>query len=132
MAVRRWAAAANPVPGAELLVRTSGPLIRYYGRTREADGRRADEAGTRADVAALPQLLDHVDHLLGDGTLTLEPPNAATLQILASVRMLVAFDDLRGLVESHACAAPARRIFPDYPEPLPPFLPAGWLPAAAV
>jgi glutathione S-transferase len=131
MDVRRWAAAANPVPGAELLVRSSGPLIRYYGRTREADGRRADEAGAHADVAALPQLLDHVDQLLGDGTLTLEPPNAATLQILASVRILLAFDDLRDLVESHACAGPTRRIFPTYPEPMPRFLPADWLPAAA-
>jgi len=128
MGVRAWAAAATPVPGAQLLVRTSGPLIRYYGRTRELDGRRANESGVRADLAALPQLLDHVDGLLTEGTLTLDPPNAASFQILASVRMMLAFDDLRALVDEHACAGPARQIFPDYPGTLPRFLPPDWLP----
>src|SRR5581483_12374125 len=119
---REWAAAAMPVPGVKLLVHTSGPLIRYYGRTRELDGRRADEAGVRADLAALPELLGRVDALLHDGTLTTDPPNAATFQILATVRTLLAFDDLRELVAAHACAGPARHIFPDYPGPLPRFL----------
>jgi glutathione S-transferase len=129
LGVRQWAASGTPIPGAQLLVRPSGPLIRYYGRTREADGRVADEAGIKADLAALPQLLDHVDALMSDGTLTVEPPNAATLQILASVRMMLAFDDLRDLVDAHACAAPARQIFADYPGTLPRFLPRDWLPA---
>jgi len=128
MGVREWAGAATPVPGVQLLVRTSGPLIRYYGRTREADGRRANEAGVKADLAALPQLLNRVDALLDDGTLTLDPPNAATVQILSSVRMLLAFDDLHDLVGAHACARPAREVFPDYPGTLPRFLPPDWVP----
>jgi glutathione S-transferase len=129
MDVRRWAAAASPFPGMQLLVRTSGPLIRYYGRTIEADGRRADEGGVRADLAALPHLLEHADELLRDGTLTLDPANAASVGVLSTVRLLLAFEDLRDLVDARACAAAARRLFPDYPGTLPRFLPRDWLPA---
>ena len=127
--VRRWAAAAMPIQGAELLVRSSGPVIRYYGRTVEADGRLGDEAGVRDDLRRLPELLDHADALLADGTLALDPPNAATLQVLSSVRTLLALADLRELVEGHACAQPAYELFSDYPGALPRFLPREWLPA---
>jgi glutathione S-transferase len=81
----------------------------------------------RADLAALPALLDRVDRMLGDGTLTLEPPNAATLQIMATVRVLGGFADLADLVASHACAAPAQTIFPHYRAQLPAFLAPEWL-----
>lgn len=128
LGVRRWAAAATPIPGVGLLVYTSGPLIRHYGRTREPDGRLADEAGVRADLQALPRVLEHIDGLIADGTLTLEPPNAAAFQILSSVRFLLAMDDLRQLVQAHACAEPAQRLFADYPGTLPRFLPPEWLP----
>jgi glutathione S-transferase len=127
--VRRWAADAQPFPGVGLLVHTSGPLIRYYGRTVEADGRRGNVEGVRSDLTELPGMLDHVDALLKDGTLTLEPPNAATLQILASVRSLLAFEDLRELVEPRACAEAARQVFPEFPGTLPRFLARDWLPA---
>jgi hypothetical protein len=72
-------------------------------------------------------LLDHVDRLLDDGTLTLDPPNAATLQIMASVNLMGRFADLGELVASHACAGPARELFPHYRAELPPFLDPGWL-----
>ena len=88
------------------------PAVEWYVRTVEADGRRATEAAVRADLAALPALLDYVDRLLDDGTLTFEPPNAATLQIMASVNLMGRFADLAELVASHACAKPARRAIP--------------------
>ena len=103
------------------------PAVEWYVRTVEADGRRATEAGVRADLAALPALLDHVDLLLADGTLTLDPPNAATVQIMASVNLMGRFADLSDLVASHACAEPARELFPNYRAELPPFLDPEWL-----
>ena len=81
----------------------------------------------RADLAALPAMLDRVDRLLADGVLATDPPNAATLQILSTVRALDAFDDLQGLVRSHACGAPAAQLFPRFPGQLPPFVDGDWL-----
>ena len=81
----------------------------------------------RADLAALPALLGHVDRLLGDDTLTLDPPNAAALQIMASVNLMGRFADLAELVASHPCAEPARELFPRYRAELPPFLDPEWL-----
>src|SRR6478736_6591416 len=91
---------------------------------------RADEAAVRRLLAALPGILDRVDALLAEGVLATEPPGAAALQVLCSVRALDAFADLHDQVASHPCAAAARAIFPGYPEPVPPFLPAQWLPGA--
>lgn len=81
----------------------------------------------RADRAAMPALLEHADALLGDGALASNPPNAVTLQILASVRMLAAFTDLQPFLERPSVPV-ARELFPAYPEPVPPFLPREWLP----
>jgi glutathione S-transferase len=131
LAVRRWGAAESPLPGRDAAARLSTPLVRYYLRTREADGRRGEEAVIRADLEALPSLLEHVDELLADGTLDPAQPNAATLQVLASVCLLHAISDLHELVDAHACAAPALELFPNYPGPLPPFLAADWLPRVA-
>ena len=111
------------------MAHTSGPIVRYYARTVELDGRRADEAGVRADLEALPSLLDHVEELLADGTLTPDEPNAATLQVLSTVRTLEAFEDLREYLGSRQCTVPARELFPRLPGDVPPFLPADWLTA---
>src|SRR5213076_2776439 len=64
--------------------------------------------------------------LLDDGTLALDPPNAATLQILSSVRFLDALADLHPRIGETPAARAARKLFPDYPEPVPPFLPPEW------
>jgi glutathione S-transferase len=131
VALRRWAIEGQSLPAAELLARISGPLVRYYGRTFEVDGRRAEEAGVRADLTALPELLAHVDALLADATIVTDPPNAAALQILSSVRLLDSFADLHELVSTYDCAEQARLVFPGYGRPLPPFLPAHLLSAIA-
>jgi glutathione S-transferase len=127
LAVRRWAADSVSLPGAGVMARVSAPLVRYYGRAHEPDGRRADEAGVRADLAALPGLLDRADALLEDGALGVDPPNAAALQILSTVRFLAEFTDLREFVDGRPAATKAREIFPNYPGPLPAFLPPAWL-----
>jgi glutathione S-transferase len=125
--LRHWVVRAQRLPIPELTAQAIRPAIEWYVRTIEADGRRATEAGVRADLAALPALLEHVDRLLGDGTLALDPPNAAALQIMATVNLTGRFADLAELVASHACAEPARRMFPRYRAELPPFLDPVWL-----
>jgi len=114
-----------PLPG--LAAQAIRPPLEWYLRTVEADGRRATEAGVRSDLAALPALLERVDQLLADGTLTLDPPNAATLQIMATVNVLGRMSDLAELVAAHECAVPARELFPHYRAQLPPFLDSRWL-----
>ncbi len=120
--LRRWLAEQSKMPMPAVAARTSGPVARYY-----AWAIGADETAARRAVQTLPQMLDHADALLADGTLTLDPPNAAALQVLCTVRALDAFSDLHAHVSGHPVAAPARELFPDYPEPVPPFIPAAWL-----
>jgi glutathione S-transferase len=128
LAVRRAGADAAGMPFAHLVALTSGPLAAYYCRTTiEPDGRRADEAGVREDLAALPELLGHVERLIDDGVLAVNPPNAATFQILASVRLLDAIADLRPHISSLSCVNRARELFPEYPAEWPSFLPEEWL-----
>jgi glutathione S-transferase len=107
----------------------SEPFARYYGRVVEPDGLRPDEAGVRHDLAALPEMLDRVDGMLADRTLALDPPNAASIQILATVRAIGAFADLRGYLAGRPAAAAAAELFPRDPGPIPAYLPVGWLAA---
>jgi hypothetical protein len=72
-------------------------------------------------------MLDRVDELLADGTLALDPPNAATLQILTTVRTLDAFEDLSEHVRAHACAEPALAMFDAPPAQVPRFVNPEWL-----
>jgi glutathione S-transferase len=80
-------------------------------------------------VPALPDLLAQADALIADGTIGGDDPNAADFQIATAVHVLLAFEDLRPLTERHPVASLARRILPDYPDPIPAFLPRDWLPA---
>jgi glutathione S-transferase len=125
--LRHWVVRNQRLPIPALSAQAIRPAVQWYARTLEADGRRATDAGVRADLAALPALLDHVDRLLGDGTLALDPPNAAALQIMASVKLMGGLADLAELVSSHQCAEPARELFPHYRAELPPFLDPAWL-----
>jgi glutathione S-transferase len=125
--IRRWAVGIQALPAPAVLAAAMQPAFAYYARTVEADGRRATEAGVRADLAALPAMFDRVDRLLEDGTLTVDPPNAAALQILSTVRVLGAFGDLREFVQSRSSAEPAGELFASYPAEVPAFLDAEWL-----
>jgi glutathione S-transferase len=126
-ALRGWVVRSQRLPIPAVTAHAMRPALEWYVRTVEADGRRATEDVVRADLAALPGLLDQVDQLMSDGTLTLEPPNAATLQIMASVSLLGRMGDLAELVASHRCAQPARELFPHYRAGLPRFLEHEWL-----
>jgi glutathione S-transferase len=126
--VRRWGARSARLPASELVARISAPPARYFARTLEADGRRGStDADGRRDFESVPGLLDRADELLADGTLTLDPPNAATLQILSSVALLHAFADLRPVIRGRPSVVAARELFPQFPGPIPEFLPPEWL-----
>lgn len=70
-----------------------------------------DEDAVRADLAALPALLDQVDAYIADGVIDGEQPNAADLQIAPTVALLCAMDDVRPLVEGRPAEAFAFRWF---------------------
>src|SRR5579872_1940241 len=110
------------------------PVMVLFGRVIS----KADDAQVRADLRRLPALLDHVDALLERGTIGGKAPNAADLQILTSIRLLMAHEDLRPAIAPRPCGNAAVRLIPDYPRsgagalpPVPAALPCDWLPTAA-
>jgi glutathione S-transferase len=116
--LRTWISEQSGVPLPAVSGALGLPAAHYYAR---AVG--ADEPAVRRALAALPATLERVDALLAEGVLTPDAPTAATLQVLCSVRALDGFADLHDQVAAHPCAAPARALFPDYPE-VPAFLAA--------
>lgn len=109
-----------------LAVATAAPLVHGSARINGA----TDDA-VRADLLSLPGLLDQVDDLIANGVIGGATPNAADFQILASVRLLTCFDDLRPLVEGRPAGERALALVPDYPGRVPPVFPAEWVPAPA-
>lgn len=92
---------------------------------------KADDAKAKADVAALPAQLEHIDAWIADGVLGGEQPNAADLQIGSSIRLLETIADIRPILEGHK-ALELTRWFPPQPGEVPAgTLPAEWLPAPA-
>jgi glutathione S-transferase len=108
-------------PGTDYAIRYVRQGWKYHGITAQ---RLAE------DLAGLPAKLDHVDALAAGGIIGDEQPNAADLQIGATLRVLLVVGDLRALIEGRACEHIARRWFPDYPGDIPAgAFPAGWVPS---
>jgi glutathione S-transferase len=105
-----------------LAVRTAAPIVAAAVRMNSAD----DEA-VRADVAALPGQLQRVDDWITEDVLGADPPNAADLQIAASLRLAMTMDDLRGAIQERPAGQMALRAIPDFPGHAPPVLPPAWL-----
>jgi glutathione S-transferase len=120
-----------PLPRA--MLRPALPL------TAKLMGRRnkADDAKAKADLAALPAQLDHIDAWIADGVLGGEQPNAADLQIGSSIRLLMTIADVRPLIEgpptqpAHPALGLTRWFEPQAGEAPAGTLPAEWLPAPA-
>src|SRR3954452_4852006 len=100
--LRRWISETSGVPAPAFAGALALPAAKYY-----AHAVGADEAAVRRALEELPAMLDHVDALLAGGALMPEAPDAATLQVLSSVRALDAFTDLREQVGR--TPAPRRR-----------------------
>jgi len=124
-ALRRWLGELGGIPAPGLASALGVPLARRFARVSDATDSRV-----RADLDALPALLDRVDELIAEGTIGAIEPNAADFQIGSSIRVLLAYEDLRPALEGRPCAELAQRLFPRYPGPVPLRLPAEWLPAA--
>lgn len=110
-----------------LAVKTAPPII--WGAARF---NRATDAAIRADLAALPGMLDRVDAWIEEGVLGGEEPSAADFQIGTSVRLLMTFDDLRPAIESRPCGEMARRVVPSFPGHVGPAFPREWLAESAI
>ena len=93
----------------------------------------ASEDSARADLAALPGLLDRIDEWIAEGVMGGERPNAADLQIGSTIRLLLTLGDVRPLIEGRPAAELIRWFPPMVGEVPAGVLPAEWLalPAAA-
>jgi glutathione S-transferase len=107
-----------PVP--TWLARPSLPLV---AKASARLNKESDES-TRVDLRALPGHLDRVDAWIADLVLGGEQPNAADLQIGASLALMRALGDLRPLIDERPCAR-----LTDYLAPVTGSAPAGVLPA---
>jgi glutathione S-transferase len=107
-------------PGTDFAMRYVHASWRYHKITA---------ARLQDDLAALPGYLEHVDALADSGVIGGEAPNAADLQIGATLRVLLTVGDLHPLLSDRAGERIARRWFPDYPGTVPAgAYPAGWVP----
>jgi glutathione S-transferase len=117
--LRRWLAESDgalPLPA--VAGRVTGPVSMYYARVAHADA-----GHVRRDIAELPRMLDHVDELIAEKVITRNPPNAATLQVMCTVRSLLGFSDFADQVGARSFAPLARELFPHFPEEqVPPFV----------
>jgi glutathione S-transferase len=102
--------------GTDYAMRFARAAWKYHGITCER---------LAADLAGLPDKIAHVQRLRDGGVLGGETPNAADLQIAATLRVLLIVGDLRerlAPVEDYA-----RRLFPEYPGEIPAgAFPTGW------
>jgi glutathione S-transferase len=120
---RQWfARVGTPLPAPAVTGWLLSPLAAGFAALAGADDNRV-----RDDLTRLPQLLDEVDRLLETGLIGGPALGAADFQIGASVRALLAMDDVGRLVAGRPAEALARRVVPDYP-PIPAVFPADWLP----
>jgi glutathione S-transferase len=124
--LRRWVAELSGLPAPNLAATLNAPVARRFARVSDASDERV-----RADLEALPAMLDRVDRWIAEGTLGGAQVNAADCQIASTVRVLLAYEDLQPLLEDRASAELATRLFPSYPEPIPLRLPVAWLPTGA-
>ncbi len=122
--LRRWVAELSGIPAPGVAATLNAPVARRFARLSEAS-----DNGVRGDLSALPAMLDRVDGWIAEGTIGGAQLNAADCQIASTVRVLLAYEDLRPMLEDRPSAALATRLFPSYPGPIPLRLPEAWLPA---
>jgi glutathione S-transferase len=80
------------------LLRPATPLTAKLMAIRN----KATDESARADLRALPQMLDRVDGWIAEGLLGGERPNAADLQIGSTIRLLNSIADVRPLLDGRA------------------------------
>jgi glutathione S-transferase len=116
------------MPAASAMAHAMKPVAWYFAHVVS----HASEDSVRAELAALPAQLDHVDELIAGGVIGGEQPNAADFQIATSIRVLLNFPPIRPLIESRPAAELAMRIVPRFGDGVPLKLPAAWVPDPAL
>lgn len=107
-------------PGTDFAIKFVRATWRYHGITA---------ARLHDDLAGLPAKVEQIERLAEDGVIGGEQPNAADLQIGATIRVLLPIADLRPLLGGTAGERIAMRLFPEYPGEVPACAyPAGWAP----
>jgi glutathione S-transferase len=107
---------------ADLAARTSAPIVALLVRLN-----RASDAAARADLRALPRMLERIDGWIGDGVLGGAERTAADFQVATSIRLLMCLDDLRPVLEDRPAGRLAREVVPAFPGRVGPVFPAEWL-----
>ena len=106
--------------GTDFAIRTLRAMWKYHHITAQ---RLYD------DLQGLPGKLDHVDALIADGVIGGDAPNAADLQIGATLEVLGCVGDLQPLVLDRPAARLAEQWFPGREGLVPAgAFPAGWVP----
>ena len=105
-----------------LAVKTAAPVVAAAARFN-----KADDEHVRADLAALPGILQRVDDWIAEGVLGGEDPNVADFQIATSLRLAMTLDDLRPAIEARPAGEMTLRVVPSYPGHVPPVFPREWL-----
>ncbi len=110
-------------PGTDFAIKFVRATWRYHGITAT----RLHE-----DLAGLPAKIEHIEALADGGVIGGEQPNAADLQIGATIRVLLPIEDLGPLLQDTAAERIALALFPSYPGRVPAgAFPAGWVPSSA-
>jgi glutathione S-transferase len=112
-----------PVPA--WMARPSLPLVTRMSARLNHES----DVSTKADLQALPGHLDRIDAWIADGVLGGHRPNAADLQIGASLALLQTLGDVRPLIEGRPCARLAGYLAPVTGSAPAGVLPPEWLPA---
>lgn len=104
-----------------LVAATTRPTLRFQAWRLRAGA----EPELHAALRDLGPVLERVEALLREGTLSADAPTAADLQIAPQIRMLMCFDDLRPAIEARPEVARwAHAIVPEFPGHVPPVLAA--------
>jgi glutathione S-transferase len=119
---------ARRIQGARLRINprlaalTSSPTIAWYARLIGA----TDKA-VKADLVALPAMLDRIDDWIAAKVLGGAQPNAADFQIAPSLSLLMTVDELRPAIEPRPAGRLVGRLVPEYPGRSGGVLPPEWL-----
>jgi glutathione S-transferase len=93
------------------------PAIKLIAPGIARMGRRVNKTSdtvAREDLRELPGHLDRIDGLIAEGTIgDAEHANAADLQILSTVRLMLTIADARALIEGRPCERAARALWPE-------------------
>jgi glutathione S-transferase len=101
----------------------SAPIMSRWG----ASFNKVSDEVIKADLAALPGMLERVDRYIADGVIGGGEPNAADFQIAPSLRLLMSLDDIRPAIEGRPAGELAMNVVTNFPGQVPAVLPSDWL-----